>query len=238
MKFGTIIVGAGKGERLKSTVPKCLIRIEGVPLIVVSAWAFNEVELIDTISLVVPAGYESEIQTTVETIGLHKVIAVVSGGARRQDSVNNGLEALPSDIDRVLIHDGARSLISTGLIMRVVEALRQHSAVTAAVPVGNTLHRNENGCAVQGVDRSNLWGAQTPQGFDRKLLIEAFKQAEQKNLSVTDEVTLVRDTMDVKARLVMGEASNLKITHPDDLDLFRHHLEERVKQMKNKNKHF
>lgn len=232
MKFGAIIVGAGRGERLGSDIPKCLIRIDGIPLIILTAMPFERIEDLEAIILVVPSGAVEEIEVAVLSAGLSKITAVVPGGVRRQDSVKAGLDALSSGIDKVLVHDGARPLTSVNLVKDVIEMLRTEPAVIVAIPASDTLHRNDDGYAVQGQDRTGLWAAQTPQGFDRAVLNEAFRKAEEAQFSVTDEATMVREMSGIRARIVSGSTGNIKITRPEDLRFYQLQLQARVKQMK------
>lgn len=234
LKLGCVVVGAGTGVRLGEAIPKCLLRVDGVPLLLLSVWSLSRSDEVSSLVLVVPPGYETEVQMAVESARLSKVSAIVAGGTRRQDSVKTGLTALPDDIDRVLIHDGARPLVPLSLVNRLIEALYSEPAVTAAIPVNSTLHRYDAGYAAAGPDRSELWEAQTPQGFERQLLQRAFEKAERLNLTVSDEVTLVRETEKVASALIRGGAENVKITHPDELQFYQLQLRARVKQLRGK----
>lgn len=232
MSIGAVIVGAGKGVRLGGDVPKCLLRINGIPLMIMSAWAFEQADCIDSMVLVVPYGYENSVWKEVKSAYFKKVVAIVPGGARRQDSVNNGISALPDGVYRLLIHDGARALISVDVIQRVAQALMSESAATAALPIHSTIHRSSEGCASESVDRTDLWAAQTPQGFRRDLLNSAFGAAERNHITVTDEVTLVREAVNVCAKLIIGDPLNIKITDRNDLTAYDYFLHRRAKQIK------
>jgi len=232
MKFGAVIVGAGKGKRLGKQTPKCLVRINNVPLLLIAALPFDRTDLVESIVLVVPSGSKEEIRLSVEELRLKSKITIVPGGERRQDSVLNGIKALSDDIDRVIIHDGARVLLSMRALERFINVLEQESAVLMAVPVSDTLHRDSDDYAFSGPDRTSLIAAQTPQGFERALLLEAFNIALERSLSFTDEVTMVRELLNVNARIVEGEASNIKITRPDDLIFYDQALRPRVKLLK------
>ena len=232
MSFGVVIVGAGKGERLGMLQPKCLVRVDDIPLLLVSTWAFERVEQIAEIVLVVPAGYDDEVQSACKESKLERVKAVVSGDDRRQDSVFNGIVALSTDVENVLIHDGARPLLTVEIIERLLEALKDEPAAFAAVPVSDTIHIDREGSAVKGPERINLVAAQTPQGFSRDLLLDAFDRCKQRRLTFTDEVAMVREVIGVNARIVPGEIANIKITGPEDLRLYDSLLKERVRQMK------
>ena len=231
MKFGAVVVGGGKGERLGSEIPKCLVKVGNLPLIALASWAFNQVEAIESIVLVVPPGYESKIKSTVKELDLKKVTDVVEGGTERPDSVLAGLNAMPADVDHVLIHDGARPLVSVELISKTIEALAGKHAVTVATPVTDTLHQLEDNHTARGPDRDSLVAVQTPQGFNRMMLNRAFSIARTRKLVTTDEVTLVRDVMGIHSEIVPGESENVKITHPKDLETFAAQLKKRVQKM-------
>lgn len=232
MRFSTIIVGAGRGERLGVETPKCLLRIGGVPLMLLSVYPFERVREAGEVILVVPRGFESDVQSAVDDFGLESIKAVVPGGERRQDSVLAGVKALSEDVERVIIHDGARPLLSIEVVERFIDTLREERAAVVGLPVTDTLHTAKGIHAYTGPSRSDLIAAQTPQGFEKSLIVDALTKAEEQGLDVTDEVTLVRETMGVNAGIVLGEIANVKITRPDDLTFYKSMLRARVRQLK------
>ena len=232
MNFAAVIVGAGRGVRMGMELPKCLVRIDNVPLILVSAWVFEKNPDIKETILVVPSGSESEIMRSAEELNFKSIKAVVQGGIRRQDSVMNGLMQVSPNIERVLVHDGARALVSEEIINRITTALLHEQAAFAAIPVSSTLHENIAGYAGKSHDRSKLVAAQTPQGFSRELILEAFKKCRETNRDFTDEVGMVQDLMDINAKIILGDSANFKITGPKDLELAVNLLKERVASMK------
>ncbi len=236
MKFGAIIVGGGKGERLCSEIPKCMLLIENVPMILLSSWVFNQIKCIDSIVLVVPPGYENRITELKKRFKLNKINAIVPGGTERPDSVRAGLDALKGDIDHVLIHDGARPLISMDLIKKTIEVLSDNQAVSVGTPVTDTLHLMKDSHTAKGPDRDNLIAVQTPQGFNRMMLTRAFAIANTREMTATDEVTMVRNAMSVDSVIVKGESINVKITHPQDLEIYASQLKERVRIMEESSK--
>lgn len=229
---GVVIVGAGKGERLGSSVPKCLLKVENVPLILMAAFPFEKADKVKEIVLVLPKECEEEIRHQAKELGFRKIRAIVPGGELRQDSVLSGLNALSDEVDRVMIHDGARCLVSSEIIERIIRAMKDEPAVLAAIEVGDTIHRINRNFADRAPDRKELVAAQTPQGFTKKLISQAFIKAARERLVVSDEVTLVRDVMGVVSFIVSGDRCNVKITHPDDLDLYSAQLQKRALQVK------
>jgi 2-C-methyl-D-erythritol 4-phosphate cytidylyltransferase len=147
--------------------------------------------------------------------GRTKVRPVVLGGDRRRDSVRAGLVAL-ADCDLVLVHDGARPLVTPELIETVLTAAAETGAALCAVPVTDTVKRADAAGLVEStVSREHLWLAQTPQAFRCDILLRAHEELEG---DFTDDAAMV-ETLDLPIRIVMGSARNLKITTPEDLDL-------------------
>lgn len=140
----------------------------------------------------------------------------IDGGATRQQSVRNGLEALADyEPDRVLIHDAARPFVDHGVISRVLEALDSRPAAIAAVPVSDTLKRGEDGRIAATVERRDLWRAQTPQGFDFGMILQAHRQAAAMPGELTDDA-MVAESAGAPVTLVMGSEDNFKVTTADD----------------------
>jgi 2-C-methyl-D-erythritol 4-phosphate cytidylyltransferase/2-C-methyl-D-erythritol 2,4-cyclodiphosphate synthase len=145
------------------------------------------------------------------------VLAVVAGGATRQDSVRAGLEALPAAFDGiVLVHDAARALIEPALIASVVRAALETGAAIPVLPLVDTIKRVHDGAVGETLDRSELAAAQTPQGVRRGLLQEALDGAARDGVTVTDEAMAV-ERLGRRVAAVVGSPRNLKITTPHDL---------------------
>ena len=213
-----IIPAAGIGTRMKLDHPKQFHRLSGAPILVHTVKAFIKNSHIDQIVVVVPTDW---IRQTHEMFAAYidegAEITIVQGGQRRQDSVLAGLNTLSRDIDVVLVHDGARPLVSQAVIDRCYEAAVNDGAAIAAVPVKDTLKKGDKTAMVTDtVERKNLWHAQTPQAARRELLAKAFRQLEGED--VTDESSLLQ-LAGIPVTLVAGSESNIKITRPEDLQL-------------------
>jgi 2-C-methyl-D-erythritol 4-phosphate cytidylyltransferase len=150
-------------------------------------------------------------------------VTVVAGGAERGDSVRNGLAAVPAEAEAVLIHDAARPLLPASVVERVLRAIGEETGAIAAVPVADTLKRVEAHRITETVDRSALWRAQTPQGFPRSMIVEAYERAGADGLAATDDAALV-EQYGGRVVVVEGDTRNLKITRPEDLRLAEHLL--------------
>lgn len=191
------------------------------PLLAYSIAAFQRAA-VDRIALVVAEDAIERAQKLVKDEGFHKVVAVVAGGARRQDSVRAGLDALV-DCEFVAVHDGARPLVTPELIERGLAAAQETGAACCAVPVADTLKESKGEYVVRTLDRSRLWLAQTPQVFRYDLLVDAHAKAQGE---ATDDAALV-EALGVKVRLYEGSSRNVKVTTADDLVLAQALLSEK-----------
>jgi 2-C-methyl-D-erythritol 4-phosphate cytidylyltransferase/2-C-methyl-D-erythritol 2,4-cyclodiphosphate synthase len=213
-----IIAAAGFGTRMKHEEPKQYLCICGVPILVRTVRAFIDHQDVEQVIVVVPA---DRVQATEDLLEQHQAkpagLDVVAGGKRRQDSVQAGLSALSPEIEIVLVHDGARPLISSELIDRCRQAAIDSGAAIAAIPVKDTLKRGDASGRIQAtVDRTSLFQAQTPQAMQRQLLIQAYQTCGGED--VTDEASLL-EKCNIPVQLVAGAETNIKITHPEDLAL-------------------
>jgi 2-C-methyl-D-erythritol 4-phosphate cytidylyltransferase len=209
-----IIPAAGCGERMKADVPKVLLKIKGQPVILRTMQAFEDCPLIQGIVLVGPEEYLEALRDVVTQGDLKKVRAIVRGGATRTQSVRHGLKALDRDVDMVLVHDGARPLVTRGIIERSIQACVTDGAVVVAVPVKPTLkvvdpHSRQ---VKETLDRTLVWEVQTPQVFRRDILERAYAGDE----NATDDAALV-ERAGLKVSVCLGEYQNIKITTPEDL---------------------
>jgi 2-C-methyl-D-erythritol 4-phosphate cytidylyltransferase len=210
-----IIVAAGRGERMAAGLPKAFLELAGEPLLLRSARAFEAARSIDTIVAVVPEGWVDRARAFLEP--LSKVMAVVPGGERRQDSVLEGMKPAPDGFDGVvLVHDAARPFVSAALIDRTVEAARRTGAAVPVWAVADTLKRVSDDRVVETVDRTALASAQTPQAFRFALLGRAYEAAFRDRVTVTDEAMAV-ERLGERVAAVPGEAINRKLTTPEDL---------------------
>jgi 2-C-methyl-D-erythritol 4-phosphate cytidylyltransferase len=210
-----VIVGAGRGARF-GAADKILAPLAGRPVLAYSLDAAQSAVMIEAI-VVVAGEHTRETVVDLSTTGSWpKVVAIVTGGERRQDSVAAGLAALPAGIDLVAVHDAARPLAPPVLFDACLTAARETGAAIAAIPVADTLKRVEGGRIVATVSRESLWAAQTPQAFRLDLLRRAFTEANERGLDATDEASLL-EALGIPVTVVQGSLANLKITHPADL---------------------
>ncbi|VAX36334.1 2-C-methyl-D-erythritol 4-phosphate cytidylyltransferase [hydrothermal vent metagenome] len=216
MKVQAIVVAAGSGTRLKASVPKPLVLITGKPILVYTLEIFQKSALIEGVILVVPSDYIVDFKQVVEQYPLDKVVKIVVGGAMRADSVCNGLGALDEDTDVVVIHDGARPLVDQVILEDAIRLGEKHEAIVVAVPVKPTIKRVDiKEMVVEAtIDRKMLWEIQTPQVFQKEVILAAHRQADSRE--ATDDAFLV-EQMGQKVKVLQGDYRNIKITTQEDL---------------------
>ena len=218
MKSYAIILGGGSGRRMESSVNKVFLPLRGIPAIIRSLAPFTG---LCAGAVVVAAENELEqMQAIIRRFGMSRfVTAVVSGGSERQHSVWNGLTALPSDAECVLIHDGARALVTEEVIRRAMESVEKHGSGIASVPVVDTIKRSDgDGLVLETPDRASLYAMQTPQAFRLPLIMEAHRRAQADQFLGTDDASLLEHA-GMPVYLSAGDRENLKLTTPTDLKL-------------------
>ena len=213
-KVGAVIVAAGLSRRMGG-VDKVFAPLGGKPVLARAVEAFQEYSSINQIIIVLSEQNLERGRRLVVEEGWSKVTEVCAGGRRRQDSVAAGLSRL-SNCDWVVIHDGARPLLTEDLICRGLSEVKETGAAAAAVPVTDTIKVAGDDMLVQQTPpRHNLWAVQTPQVFRFDMIAEAYHQAKQE---VTDDATLV-EQLGYRVKLYIGSYDNVKVTTPDDLVL-------------------
>jgi len=218
MNVRVLIPAAGAGRRMGGGINKQYLELAGQPILARTLEVFEQHPLIDSILIIVsPAEIAFCTEEIVVPGNYRKVAAVIAGGLERQDSVYCGLQACNADDeDLILIHDGARPLVSCEIIDRVIATAQQHGACLTAVPVKDTVKSVHKGCVVDTLDRTTLWLAQTPQAFRYDLIRAAYDRAAALGLRGTDDAQLV-ELAGFTVRVVQGDYRNLKITTPEDL---------------------
>ncbi len=218
---GAVIVAAGRSRRMAGP-DKMWVAVEGPdgrerPLLAYAVAAFQRCAAIDRVCLVVADDAIAQTRELVGQEGFYKVSAVVAGGARRQDSVLAGLQAI-GGCAWVVIHDGARPLVTGELIERGLQEAQATGAACCALPVPDTVKESDGDHVVsRTLDRSHLWFAQTPQVFRYGPLMDAHASSPD---DVTDDAALV-EAAGGRVRLYTGSRHNLKVTTNEDLELVR-----------------
>lgn len=235
-KFCTaVVLAAGQGKRMGAKVAKQYLEIAGKPLLYYTLRAFEQSPLIDAVVLVV--GNKEQISycknEIVDAYGFQKVATITIGGKERYDSVFCALNVIAHDMGEqarkgyVFIHDGARPVVTQDILQRCLNAVEEHGACVAAMPVKDTIKlADENGFAASTPKRDLLWTVQTPQVFSFELIYWAHRemnmtkaQWEPSGLKITDDAMVVETFTDRKVKLVEGSYENIKVTTPEDLIL-------------------
>jgi 2-C-methyl-D-erythritol 4-phosphate cytidylyltransferase len=216
-----IIPAAGAGVRMGGKCAKQFLELEGKPILAVTLERFQAAASVESIILVVPA---DEIdfcrREIVAGLNLDKIERIVPGGARRQDSVRQGIEATDGRFDTVAIHDGVRPLVQPDLIDRVIEAGKRHGAAIAAMPAKDTVKEvDSEGIVARTYDRQRVWLVQTPQVFRYGDIHAAHQRAVQEAWTGLTDDALLAEKMGIPVSVVEGSADNIKITTPHDLEL-------------------
>jgi 2-C-methyl-D-erythritol 4-phosphate cytidylyltransferase len=212
MKTDALITAAGKGRRMGEKMKKQFISLGGIPLLLYTLKAFEEFEGIEHIHLVLDGGdFEYCRREIIQRYGVKKVIQLVPGGDRRQDSVWNGLKAMEGHCDTVIVHDA--------ILKRLLAAMEDVQAVVTAIPAQDTIKRVDgSGNVLDTLQRNTLFHIQTPQGFRYDVITEAYKRAIEEEIWDTDDAYFV-ERMGIQVRVIEGSSFNIKITTPEDIAL-------------------
>ena len=227
-----IVLAAGQGKRMGTSVQKQYIELEGKPLIYYSLKTFQESGLIDSVVLVVGEGQVAYAQNEIVLkYGFSKVCAVVEGGKERYDSVWQGLKTVSQEpeVSYIYIHDGARPFVDDEILNRGYETVEQFRACVAGMPSKDTVKVvDEQGFAINTPDRKYVWVIQTPQIFEKSLIMEAYARLmKEEHEDVTDDAMAVERMMKVPVKMFEGSYQNVKITTPEDLAIAKVFLREK-----------
>ena len=204
--ISVVIAAAGAGTRMGGGLPKQYRDIQGKPMLAHAVMAFWDSPYIDNVLLVVSKDYDERILEF-----LPDQTILLSGGQERQDSIYNGLRALPPETDYVLVHDGARPFVSVELIERVIKATLASGAAVPCIKPKDTVRTRE-----ETLSRDSLYLVQTPQGFSVELLLKAYEEAFERGYYGTDEASLV-ERIGHPVTIIDGEEKNIKITTEEDM---------------------
>lgn len=222
LKAIVLIPAAGSGRRMGTATSKQYLQLQGKPLLAHTIALFDQHPLVEAIYPLVPATDVAYCRKEIlDRYQFSRVRRLVAGGKERQDSVRNGLKALAEDgYDQperpILIHDGARPLFNPNLLPALLENISANGACIVAIPAKDTIKQVIQGQIVSSPPRSQLWQAQTPQGFCFSILHKAFQQNDSSDGPATDDAALVA-AAGYTVQVLAGEDRNIKITTPTDL---------------------
>lgn len=210
-----IIAASGNSTRMGMTISKQLIKLHGKPTLWHTLSAFENCDVIDEIVVVCRECDMDSVKPIAQEF--NKVTAVVTGGDTRADSVKNGVNAASENAQFFAIHDGARPLVNPNDIKRVVERAYITNAATLGTPVTDTIKVVDTHSIITDTPvRDTLRAVQTPQVFERKLYLRAIDNAVERNLSVTDDCSMV-EALGESVEIVLGSSENIKLTTQTDI---------------------
>jgi 2-C-methyl-D-erythritol 4-phosphate cytidylyltransferase len=214
-RCAALVVAGGRGLRMGAGQPKQYLELEGEPVLLHALRPFLGHPRLHEVVVVLPPADAAAPPPWLARLG----VRLVAGGELRGDSVWNGLQALDGSIDVVLVHDGARPLLTRAVLERVLDAARAGQAAIAALPASDTVQQVDADGVITGTpDRGALWLAQTPQAFPLAGLRRAHARARDAGVAATDDAALYA-RFEGPVRVVPGSARNLKLTRPLDLVL-------------------
>jgi len=209
MSTSAVVLAAGRGERMRSDVRKAFLELAGRPLFVRAVETFARVPQVEEIVVVV---HPDDVRTASSAVGpIAPRARIVAGGETRRDSSLAGIRASTGEI--ALIHDGCRPFVTAQLIERVLGEAKRHGAAVPVLPSTETLYHLADGRLARVLDRASVVRAQTPQGFSRPLILRCLEAADR---DITDDASALL-AQGEPVFVVEGEASNVKLTYPEDL---------------------
>ena len=218
MHCSAVIVAAGSSERMNGA-DKILSPLCGEPVLIHTLRAFENAAEVTEIVLVVKDTSRILACEYIERYGpFKKLTAIVDGGQTRAESVMNGIKQVSKNAGLIAVHDGARPLVTSGLIHAVTSAALKFGSAVPAVRITSTVKRVKDGMITSTEDRETLYAAQTPQIFDADVIRAAVENAVKTKTDVTDDSMCV-ELLGASVRIVEGEQENIKITVPADLEI-------------------
>jgi 2-C-methyl-D-erythritol 4-phosphate cytidylyltransferase len=214
-----VIVAAGKGLRMQAPLRKQYLSLAGLPILARTLLIFDGCDLVDHIYLVIPQDdFDFCREKIISRIKGDRNIHLVPGGARRQDSVYNGLQKIDPNCSIVVIHDGVRPFINNDQLIATIKGARKFGACILGVPASDTLKQvDAHDNIVRTLQRDRIWLAQTPQTFRCDLIRKAHEIARQEDYFGTDDASLV-ERLGQPVKMIRGSRGNIKITHKEDLE--------------------
>ena len=216
-RFAAVLPAGGLGKRMGGNIPKQLMLLGGKPVYRYSLETFLEMEEIAEVVMAVPADWKDHFEKEFS----HPKLKIVVGGAERWQSVKNGVNALTSNAEYVLVHDVARPFISKEIILDVCETLINKGSCLVAKPAVDTIKIAKDGRVETTIDRNTVWMAQTPQAASIALLKKLYGRiaAEPLNFTPTDEASIL-EYFGESVYIVKGNTANDKLTTPEDFEVF------------------
>ena len=224
-KISAVITAAGNGLRMKSDKAKPYIELKGRKILEICLDTIVSLEEIDQIIVVIRKDDENYLKDIIKKY--HKKISYVFGKETRELSTYEGLKAVDKNSKLVLTHDGVRPFASKELFEKVIKNLKEYKAVISAVKSKDTVKIVDENLLVKNTPlRKEVYNVQTPQAFDKELILDYYKKYIQSDFTITDDSQLFEIFSEEKIKVVEGEYSNIKMTTPEDLIFARGFLED------------
>lgn len=227
-QVAAIILAAGSGKRMGTAINKQFIEVHNKPILAYTLDRFEENSYIDQIIIVCKNEALEYVEKNIKNrLGYKKIVAIVEGGSERQDSVYQGLLAVGEEVEIVLVHDGVRPMVAGKDISRLVEEVLDNKACVLGVKAKDTIKvidKEKN--VVETPKRETLYAIQTPQGFDKQTLFKAYEKGIKAGELVTDDAMMVEKYTEQGVKVVEGSYNNIKITTPEDMEIFKVYLAE------------
>jgi 2-C-methyl-D-erythritol 4-phosphate cytidylyltransferase len=237
-RIAAIVPAAGLGTRMGADQPKQFLELDGVPLIIFTLRRLAACAAITDFFVATRAEDVMSLQDKVAKAGLGRPARVIHGGDTRQQSVANALAQVDPSTEIVLVHDAVRPFVTREQIERLIAEVRTRGAAILGIPAIDTVKEVKRASLPRDValisetiPRERIVLAQTPQVFSYPLLRDAFRKAQQDDVTASDEAALV-ERFGHDVFVVLGSERNLKITRPADMDLARFYLEQERREAK------
>ena len=217
-----IIVAAGKGSRMRGSLRKQYITLDGIPILGHTLNLFERCATVNQIIVVVPdEDLDFCRQKILKPAKFQKHVDLIAGGPQRQDSVYNALKIIEADEGIVIVHDGVRPFVQQAQLVACIKGATELGACILGIPAFDTVKKvNPKGEIIKTHQRDTLWLAQTPQVFEVNLIKKAHEKAKQEGFAGTDDAALV-ERLGAVVKIIPGSRSNIKITNSEDLNLAR-----------------
>jgi len=201
---------------MKAGMPKQFMELKGKPMLMHSLELFLALDGIQSITIVIAPEYRDMFD---DIVAKDSRISFAAPGKERQDSVYNGMTAMPPGASLVCVHDAARPLVTPDEVYSVLRDADEHGAAVLAVPMKATVKESDDGKFVlRTIERSRLWEIHTPQVIRPDLLKKGFEKVAAENLEVTDDVSII-EQLPAPVKITVGEYTNIKVTTPEDMPM-------------------
>tara|TARA_R110000868_G_scaffold235273_1_gene489005 strand:- start:1636 stop:2331 length:696 start_codon:yes stop_codon:yes gene_type:complete len=227
-KLAVIIPAAGSGSRMGSRIPKPFLKLQNISILEHTIKNFANLDFVTQIIVSTSKEWVSEVELILSNFSEKtETLSVVIGGNERQDSINNALSVVSEDVNLVAVHDAVRPFINPELIKQCSSSALEFGGAIIAIPAKDTIKEVGEDLVIQNTpERNRLWQAQTPQIFQKNLLISAYTSAIKSGFIGTDDASLV-ERIGGKVKIIEGDRRNLKITFPIDLKVAELILDEK-----------